>query len=179
MRLILTAGALAACVERPAPPAAPTPEPVAAAPTPGPASVPAPGPTPTLTTAVAEPSRPVAADPVRTPPPTRSVRIAADPPPPFTYWAPEGATIRNHGNPGIWIAYVQGRQVGMYFGDDCGASGLQHWVGMPVDRLPAPVEGEQRRTHAVNDPVTEDLRPNRLNVAYDPRTRRVERVSCG
>ena len=104
--------------------------------------------------------------------------MQADPPPPFTYWAPEGATIRNHGNPGIWIAYVEGRQVATYFGDGCGASGLQHWIGMRVTEVPGPVEGEQRRVFAVDEPVTDDLRPDRLNIAYSRDTGRVVSVSC-
>lgn len=162
--LLLAGGLLGACVEPPAPP-------VASAPIDPPSQ-----------TAQPEPTRPVAvpagADTVRTQPPERSVRMLADPAPPFTYWAPEGATIRNHGNPGIWIAYVQGRQVAMYFGDGCGASGLQPWVGMPVTEIPAPVQGEQRRVFAVDEPVTDDLRPDRLNVAYSRDTGRVVSVSC-
>jgi hypothetical protein len=73
-------------------------------------------------------------DPPRSPPsaahseeppfelPRPNVIVDANPPPPFTYWAPDGSTIRNHGNPDVWIAYIANRQI-IYFGDSCGRPG--------------------------------------------------------
>jgi hypothetical protein len=47
-----------------------------------------------------------------------NVIMAADPPPPFTYWAPENSTIRNHTRqPGIWIAESEDGSRKYYFGD--------------------------------------------------------------
>ncbi|MDO1558371.1 hypothetical protein Q0812_02885 [Brevundimonas sp. 2R-24] len=102
--------------------------------------------------------------------------MEADPPPPFTYWAPEGSVIRNHGNPGLWVAYVNGRQVKTYFGDDCGASRRQGLVGASVERLPP--ESARWRVFAQDQPVTDDLRPGRTNVVYDPQTRLILEVAC-
>lgn len=117
------------------------------------------------------------ANPAQDPRPT-GVTVAADPPPPFTYWAPPGSVIRNHGNPGLWVAVLNGRQVKTYFGDECAASRLQGWIGMRVDELPALPPVLPQRNFARDEPVTQDLRPNRINVIYDGATRRVEEVAC-
>lgn len=130
------------------------------------------------------PDEPLAVDPGPTPPPPtpdpepRGVTVRADPPPPFTYWAPPGSVIRNHGNPGLWVAVLNGRQVKTYFGDDCGASRLQGWIGLREDELPALPPVLPQRNFAQGQPVTQDLVPNRINVIYDPQTRRVVEVAC-
>ncbi len=55
-----------------------------------------------------------------------NVVMAADPQPPFTYWAPENSTIRNHPHqPGIWIAESKDGSRKFYFGDQCHASKFQ------------------------------------------------------
>lgn len=108
----------------------------------------------------------------------RGVIVRAEPPPPFTYWAPPGSVIRNHGNPGLWTAFLNGRQVKTYFGDACGASRLQVWVGQRVDDLPALPPLLPQRNFAQGDPVTQDLAPNRINVIYDRQTRKVVEVAC-
>ena len=130
------------------------------------------------------PDEPRAVNPAPAPSPPmpdrapRGVTVQADPPPPFTYWAPPGSVIRNHGNRGLWVAYLNGRQVKTYFGDDCGASRLQGWVGQGVDDLPALPPVLPQRNSARGEPVTQDLMPNRINVIYDGRTRRVVEVAC-
>lgn len=125
-------------------------------------------------------AEPVPRDPVATPvpPPARNVRVEADPAPPFTYWAPAGSVIRNHPtNPGIWLAEVNGRQTGYYFGDRCRASEYQGLVGRPVRSLPDPPPANWR-VSCETCPVTDDLRPDRLNVVFD-RNEIVTGVSCG
>jgi hypothetical protein len=107
-----------------------------------------------------------------------NVVMAADPPPPYTYWAPAGSTIRNHGNPGIWVAEVNGRQVATYFGDDCGAAQQQTWIGLSRKAIPAALPEAQRRVFEEGEPVTQDLRPNRLNIVIDPKTQTVTRIYC-
>lgn len=123
---------------------------------------------------------PTSAAPSRTAPPADrpGVRVAADPPPPFTYWAPAGSVIRNHGNPGLWVAEVNGRQTGhIYFGDQCKASEHQGLVGQPVRSLPQPPPANWRIS-CETCPVTQDLRPDRMNVKFD-RNDIVTEVSCG
>lgn len=110
--------------------------------------------------------------------PTPNVTIEADPPPPFTYWAPEGAVIRNHGNPGLWVAFVDGRNVATYFGDQCRASEYQRYVGQPLTAMAAPPEGVELRTSCETCPVNGDLRPNRMNVLFDEATQRITKIAC-
>lgn len=147
------------------------------------ADSPDPGPTAASDIRPTPPDDPAATD--RTPPENKAqdrrplgVTVAADPPPPFTYWAPAGSVIRNHGNPGLWVAELNGRQVKTYFGDDCGASQLQGWIGQDVDTLPALPPVLPQRSFARDEPVTQDLSRNRINVIYEPRSRRVEEVAC-
>ncbi|AZO00121.1 hypothetical protein EJ066_25010 [Mesorhizobium sp. M9A.F.Ca.ET.002.03.1.2] len=76
------------------------------------------------------------------------VVIEADPAPPFTYWAPEGSTIRNHPrNPAIWVAQVAGQPERYYYGDQCQASRYQHLLGRPLTEMPDPPEEAIWRTH--------------------------------
>lgn len=115
----------------------------------------------------------------RPPPPRPNVVVRADPAPPHTYWAPEGSEIRNHPNvSGIWMAYVDGRQIGYYFGDDCGASGRQSWIGLLRSELPVRPANEAWRIFETGQPTTDDLRRDRTNIEIDPDTQRVVQVSC-
>lgn len=110
--------------------------------------------------------------------PRPNVVVEADPPPPFTYWAPEGAVIRNHGNPGVWVAYVEGRNVAYYFGDQCRASEWQRFVGQPLSVIPEPPEGVSIRTSCSTCAVTDDLRRDRINVVFEEATQRVVGIAC-
>jgi hypothetical protein len=110
--------------------------------------------------------------------PHPNVTVEADPAPPFTYWAPDGAVIRNHGNPGVWIAYVDGRNVATYFGDACHASELQAYVGQPLSAVPAPAPGLSLRTSCTTCAVNDDLRPDRVNVVYEEATQRIVSIAC-
>jgi len=104
--------------------------------------------------------------------------MEADPPPPFTYWAPEGSVIRNHGNPGLWVAYLNGRNVKTYFGDQCRASTWQYLVGQPVSALPRSPPGTELRASCTSCAVNDDLRPNRVNVLFDEATQRITEIAC-
>lgn len=111
---------------------------------------------------------------------TPAVTMAADPPPPFIYWAPEGATIRNHPrDAATWIAETADGSRKFYFGDQCRASERQGWIGQTVDVLPK-ASGEQVwRIGCTTCAQTSDLTRERLNISYDEATRLVVEVSCG
>lgn len=110
--------------------------------------------------------------------PRPNVVMEADPPPPFTYWAPEAATIRNHGNPGIWIAVVDGRNVKTYFGDQCLASQWQRYVGQPLSVLPPAPAGMTVRPYCTTCAKTDDLRGDRINVVFDEATQTIQEIGC-
>lgn len=108
------------------------------------------------------------------------VVMEADPPPPFTYWAPEGSTIRNHPRiDGVWIAAKQGEHDRYYFGDQCSASRYQRFVGHPMDVLPEKPEGAVWRQACTTCAMTSDLGRERMNIVFDDDTRVIERISCG
>lgn len=106
------------------------------------------------------------------------MRIEADPPPPFTYWAPAGSVIRNRA-PGIWFAEVAGEAKATYVGDACRASEYQRYVGGPVSALPAKPTGANWVVACLTCPRTADLRLDRMDVAFDPMTNRVREIRCG
>jgi hypothetical protein len=110
--------------------------------------------------------------------PRPSVVVDADPPPPFIYWAPEGSTIRNHGNPGLLVAHLDdGRQV-IYFGDACRASEWQRYVGQPLTALPPAPAGMTIRTYCTTCAKTDDLRQDRINVVFEEDTQRITEIAC-
>lgn len=112
--------------------------------------------------------------------PTPAVIMEANPPPPFTYWAAPGSTIRNHGRQaGVWIAQAAGKTDRYYFGDGCLASQHQQFVGRPVSEMPAPPSGVERRTHCASCAVNQDLRWNRMNVTFNDDSRTIEAIACG
>jgi hypothetical protein len=63
--------------------------------------------------------------------------------------------------------------------DACGAAERQGWVGQPRSAVPATPAGADWRIFETGQPVTQDLRPDRLNVEIDPATQRVVSVRCG
>lgn len=63
--------------------------------------------------------------------------------------------------------------------DACGAAERQGWVGRPRAELPSPPAGANWRIYETGQPVTQDLRPDRLNIEIDPARQTVVRVSCG
>jgi hypothetical protein len=85
--------------------------------------------------------------------------MEADPQPPFTYWAPEGATIRNHPrDPATWVAESGDGSRTYYFGDQCRASEHQDWIGQSVEALPAPPVGSVWRVGCTTCAQTSDLK---------------------
>lgn len=64
-------------------------------------------------------------------------------------------------------------------GDDCGAAGRQDWVGRARVDLPEAPPGANWRVYETGQPVTQDLRPDRLNIEIDPDSQTVVRLSCG
>lgn len=63
--------------------------------------------------------------------------------------------------------------------DACGAAERQDWIGRPRSDLPPPPAGADWRIFETGQPVTQDLRPDRLNIEIDPDSETVVRLSCG
>lgn len=63
--------------------------------------------------------------------------------------------------------------------DDCGAAERQDWIGRARPDLPSPPPGADWRVFETGQPVTQDLRPDRLNIEIDPDSQKVIRLSCG
>lgn len=63
--------------------------------------------------------------------------------------------------------------------DACGAAERQDWIGRARSDLPSPPAGADWRVFETGQPVTQDLRPNRLNIEIDPGSRKVVRLACG
>lgn len=63
--------------------------------------------------------------------------------------------------------------------DACGAAGRQDWTGRARDDLPAAPPGAVWRIYETGQPVTQDLRPDRLNIEIDPGSQTVVRLTCG
>lgn len=112
--------------------------------------------------------------------PTPEVVMQADPAPPFTYWAAEGSTIRNHARQaGVWIAQGPGQTDRYYFGDRCQASRYQQFVGRPVSEMPAPPQGAEWRTHCTTCAVIQNLVSTRMNISFNEDTKTIEAITCG
>lgn len=108
------------------------------------------------------------------------ISMEADPPPPFTYWAPAGSTIRNHPRePEVWIAETDGGSKRYYYGDRCRASAYQHLVGRPTDALPEKPAGVVWREACTSCAVQSDLNRVRMNISYDENIGIIEAISCG
>jgi hypothetical protein len=63
--------------------------------------------------------------------------------------------------------------------DACGAAERQDWIGRARGDLPAAPAGADWRIYETGQPVTQDLRPDRLNIEIDPGSQSVIRLSCG
>lgn len=63
--------------------------------------------------------------------------------------------------------------------DECGAAERQGWIGRARSDLPSAPAGALWRIYETGQPVTQDLRPNRLNIEIDPDSQAVVRLSCG
>jgi hypothetical protein len=63
--------------------------------------------------------------------------------------------------------------------DACGAAERQGWIGRARPDLPSPPAGALWRIYETGQPVTQDFRPERLNIEIDPERQTVVRLSCG
>ena len=63
--------------------------------------------------------------------------------------------------------------------DACGASERQDWIGRARASLPSAPTGANWRIYETGQPVTQDLRPDRLNIEIDPDSQTVVRLGCG
>lgn len=63
--------------------------------------------------------------------------------------------------------------------DQCGAADLQRLVGRPRTEIPVPVDPSKRRVACTTCPVTQDYRPDRLNIFFDSESGIVKEVRCG
>lgn len=64
-------------------------------------------------------------------------------------------------------------------GDTCGASAMQYLIGHNKDEAPAPVDPSKRRVVCSTCAVTQDHRPDRLNILFDKDTGAITQVKCG
>jgi hypothetical protein len=62
---------------------------------------------------------------------------------------------------------------------DCGAGELQHLVGMRATAVEGMTAPGPVRVYRTGQPITMDLRPDRLNLELDAQGRRILRVFCG
>lgn len=63
--------------------------------------------------------------------------------------------------------------------DSCGAAARQDWIGRARADLPSPPPGAVWRVFETGQPVTQDLRPERLDIEIDPGRQVVVRLRCG
>ena len=63
--------------------------------------------------------------------------------------------------------------------DAFGAAERQDWIGRARSDLPSAPAGADWRVSETGQPVTQDLRPNRLNIEIDPDSQKVVGLSCG
>lgn len=63
--------------------------------------------------------------------------------------------------------------------DACGAAERQNWIGRARSDLPPAPAGANWRVFETGQAVTQDLRPDRLNIEIDPQRQTVVRLSCG
>lgn len=63
--------------------------------------------------------------------------------------------------------------------DACGAAEAQHLVGRPRSEIPVALDPSRQRVACTTCPVTQDYRPDRLNVFFDAETGIVREVRCG
>ena len=61
----------------------------------------------------------------------------------------------------------------------CGAAEHQDLIGRARADLPSPPHGANWRVFETGQPVTQDLRPDRLNIQIDPDSQKVVGLSCG
>ena len=63
--------------------------------------------------------------------------------------------------------------------DACGAAERQDLIGRARAGLPPPPPGANWRVFETGQPVTQDLRSDRLNIQIDPDSQKVVGLSCG
>ncbi len=63
--------------------------------------------------------------------------------------------------------------------DTCGAAHLAWMIGRPRTEIPVPVDLSNRWVRSSAAPTPPGVRPERLNIVYDPVTQRVQAVACG
>jgi len=63
--------------------------------------------------------------------------------------------------------------------DACGAAAHAYLVGKNRSEIPIPVDPAQRRVACSTCPLTQELRPTRLNILYNSESGVIESVRCG
>jgi hypothetical protein len=63
--------------------------------------------------------------------------------------------------------------------DQCGADDLQGLVGRSRTEIPIPLEPGMRRVVCTTCPMTDDWRPERQTILFDPATGLITSVKCG
>jgi hypothetical protein len=63
--------------------------------------------------------------------------------------------------------------------ETCDSAELKTYIGRPRTDLPAPVWPDRERVACTTCPITQDYRPDRVNVFFDADTGIVKEVRCG
>ncbi|THD81033.1 MAG: peptidase inhibitor I78 [Phenylobacterium sp.] len=63
--------------------------------------------------------------------------------------------------------------------DACGAAELQSLIGRPRTEIPAPIYPDRTRVACTTCPITEDVRPDRLNIFFDAESGLIRQIRCG
>lgn len=63
--------------------------------------------------------------------------------------------------------------------DVCGARSLGYLVGKSRTEIPVPTDPSRRRVVCTGCPMTQDVRPDRQTITYDPASNKVTAVTCG
>jgi hypothetical protein len=96
---------------------------------------------------------------------------AAPPPPaPTRYLPPPMAPVQQTPRP---------RPPAVDRSDVCGAKSMQSLIGKQRTEIPVPVDPNRRRVTCTTCPVTQDFRPDRINILYDADTGVIKEVKCG
>lgn len=63
--------------------------------------------------------------------------------------------------------------------DSCGAAALQALIGRPRTEIPVPLYPDRERVACTTCPITQDYRPDRLDIFFDEATGIIRQIRCG
>ena len=63
--------------------------------------------------------------------------------------------------------------------DSCGAAPLQSLVGHPRSEIPIPLQPDSQRVACTTCPLSQEVRPDRLNFLFDADSGIIRQIRCG